>query len=85
MRQSERSGRAVQAVHEGALMSLRSWTYKGCINTEMRITRTGLAEYCRFSDGRRTWNRTQWRGDEIVCLDKQTKGGEHDQDRDAGE
>lgn len=65
-------------------MSLQSWTCKDCINTEMRITPNGeIAEYCKFTDDYGHTNRTEWHGDLVTCLDKQTKHDEvikcHDQ------
>lgn len=53
-------------------MSLKSWTCKDCTQTEMRITRNGLAEYCRFTDDSGKSNRTEWHGDLVTCLDKKT-------------
>lgn len=53
-------------------MSLKSWSCKDCVNTEIRITRNGLAEYCRFTDDSGHKNRTEWHGDLVTCLDKKT-------------
>lgn len=54
-------------------MALKSWTCKGCLNTEMRITKNGLAEYCRFTDDNGNSNRTEWHGDLVTCIDKRTE------------
>ena len=61
-------------------MALKSWTCKGCIQTEMRITPEGeIAEYCKFTDDNGHSNRTEWQGDMLVCLDKKTREDIHDQ------
>lgn len=56
---------------------LKSWTCKGCINTEYRITPQGeIAEYCSFYKNGKT-PRHEWVTDTFIdCLDKQPKGEE---------
>ena len=49
-------------------MALKSWDCKGCTNTEYRITKDGIFEYCIPLSKNKL--RTEWRGDEVVCLDK---------------
>lgn len=54
--------------------NLRSWSCKGCLNTELRITPQGeIAEYCSlYKNGKKP--RHVWVTEDFIdCLDKRIK------------